>query len=159
MLACQNASSHGHYLAWAMDALCSKCIRPPGLSLVRLHQTMDVIMVGPWLDHGCSAAMDVIIAPHGCSLVHLLKTMDVIMVGPWMLWPQNASDQMPSWLSLLRTHLDSLDRQVIMARPWMLSSHRPSIAWPASKLQFLMRTSGFRCALVFDGQFLMCGSF
>ena len=111
MLCCQIAADHGRYHGWAMDALLSDCSRPltlswlgHGCSLVRLQQTMDVIMVGPWMlfcqtasGHGryhgwavyalCSER----IRPWtlswlvpGCFVALLSKmhqTMEVIMVG------------------------------------------------------------------------------
>ena len=94
MQVCHKASNHGHYHGWSVDALCSECMRPwtlscrpPGCSLVRLHQTMEVILVVPRTQY----SMDVTIAqPPGCSLVRLQQTMDVMMVGHSLLCAQNA---------------------------------------------------------------------
>ena len=98
MLSSQNGRDYGRH-RWAMDALFSErkgehahhrgCaffserIRPwtsswlvHGCSLLRANQTMDVIMVGPWM-LSSQSGLD-----HGCSRVRTEETMDVIMVVP-----------------------------------------------------------------------------
>ena len=112
MLPCQIAADHGRYDGWALIALCSECnipwtlsCPPPphplhGCSCVRMHQTMDVIMFGPWmfwaqntLDHG----------RHGSSQNALDHVS--IMVWPWMLSSHHPSTPVSDMrlLFLIRT--------------------------------------------------------
>ena len=120
-----NAFDRGRHHSCCMDTLLSECIRPwtlscppPGCFLVRLHQTMDVIMVGPWiiwakdaLDHGRDYAQPTTPPPNppwmlsSCQNAsdhgrHQGWAMDALgserikpwtsSVGPWMLCAQNA---------------------------------------------------------------------
>ena len=77
MLFSQNRSHHGCHHGWGIDGLCSDLIRPwthgrhHGCSLLRTDETMDVIVVGPWMlssqngsDHGRhhAWAMDVLLS-------------------------------------------------------------------------------------------------